>query len=180
MTLKRSIFLSWRSVVLLASILLCTHFALGKNTSKSFPLGRDEVNSADFAETGKSRAAVLLKAQVLLDRNRLSPGVIDGKEGANFRKALSAFQHSSDLKPTGRLDQESWARLSASSSDPVLIDYTVSEDDVKGPFTPNIPHHLEEMADLKSLSYASPAPAASGKISHGTRTAQDAQSKGLL
>ena len=56
------------------------------------PLTLDAVNNAQFT-AGKTKgiSAVILKAQVLLDRQSFSPGVLDGAGGENYKKALSAF-----------------------------------------------------------------------------------------
>ena len=120
------------------------------------PLTLDAVNNAQFT-AGKTKgiSAVVLKAQVLLYRQSFSPGVIDGAGGENYKKALTAFQQRNQLKPSGMLDKATWERLNENVSEPVLVEYTLQDADVKGPFSENIPKKLEEMAELKSLGYTS-------------------------
>lgn len=101
------------------------------------------------------RAAVF-KAAVFLDRLALSPGVIDGKDGDNLGKAVTAFQVSRGLKANGRLDRETFDKLCQSVTAPATVAYTVTDDDVRGPFR-DIPAHLEAMAGLDSLPYRSAA-----------------------
>ncbi|QRM31505.1 L,D-transpeptidase [Microvirga sp. VF16] len=108
--------------------------------------GRDKENEIDPA---------LVRTQVLLDRARFSPGVIDGHNGENLRNAIKAFEKERGLKPDGSLDEELWAKLNETSSDPALIEYTIREEDVKGPFV-DIPDKLEEQAGLDRLGYSSP------------------------
>jgi len=98
------------------------------------------------------RAAVF-KVEVLLDRLAISPGIIDGKSGGNLSKAVAAFQRSRGLKPSARLDRDTLEKLCASTSSPVLISYTVTGEDVRGPFTAEIPASLEGMARLDRLGY---------------------------
>jgi lipoprotein-anchoring transpeptidase ErfK/SrfK len=118
-------------------------------------LSPDAINSAAF--NGKENSeAVNIRAQVLLDRARFSPGVIDAHRGENFSNALRAFQEQNGLKPGGALDTPTWEKLTQ-DNEPVVIDYTITEQDVKGPFTEDIPDKMEKQADLKRLDYTSPA-----------------------
>jgi lipoprotein-anchoring transpeptidase ErfK/SrfK len=124
------------------------------------PQGLDlgAVNSAEWApknDKGKEIDPALIKAQVLLDRARFSPGVIDGHNGENLQNALKAFEKNNELKPDGALDEEVWKKLTETSADPVLIEYTITDDDVKGPFV-KIPDKMEDQAKLDRLGYSSP------------------------
>jgi lipoprotein-anchoring transpeptidase ErfK/SrfK len=101
----------------------------------------------------------VLRAQVLLDRIRFSPGPIDGKMGSNTEKALRAFQNSAGLEASGQLDPPTWDELDrrAGTDVPALTHYTIRKDDVDGPFVDRIPDEMEKMAKLERLAYTSPA-----------------------
>jgi peptidoglycan hydrolase-like protein with peptidoglycan-binding domain len=114
----------------------------------------DEAACSDTTSPRVPRAA-MFKAEVLLDRLDLSPGVIDGKTSESARKAIVAFQRSRDLAASGKLDQPTWDNLCKSMSTPVLITYTITDDDVRGPFVRKIPRDFEGMARLHDLGYQS-------------------------
>jgi lipoprotein-anchoring transpeptidase ErfK/SrfK len=115
-------------------------------------------NGADFAcPQPKETRAALITAQVLLDRAGFSPGPIDGRQGGNLVNALRAFQQQNGLGDSGELDPPTWAKLTASSAEPVMTEYIVSAEDVRGPFVPEIPDDFEQQAALKQLAYTGPA-----------------------
>jgi lipoprotein-anchoring transpeptidase ErfK/SrfK len=101
--------------------------------------------------------AATFKAEVLLDRLDISPGIIDGKTGDNVGKAIAAFQRSRNLPASGKLDRATWDRLCDSAGPPALVTYTIADADVRGPFMPEIPRDFEGMARLSSLGYRSAA-----------------------
>jgi len=99
----------------------------------------------------------VLATQVALDRAGFSPGEIDGRAGRNLQRALAAFQQSRQLPTTGQLDDMTWQQLTAAGGDvPPLIEYTVTDADIAGPFTPDIPVTLPDQASLDALNYRSP------------------------
>jgi lipoprotein-anchoring transpeptidase ErfK/SrfK len=104
-----------------------------------------------------TQARILAKAQILLDRARFSPGVIDGQKGENLRQAIAAFERANGLDGDGELDQATWTALVAASPGPVMQDYTITDDDVKGPFIGKVPAKYEDMARLDALGYADAA-----------------------
>ena len=123
------------------------------------PLEIGAVNEAELQLPLRANERInptLIKAQVLLDRAHFSPGEIDGKFGDNFKKALMAFAAAQGFNSKGELTDEIWKKLTTTSSDPVLTKYTISKDDVEGPFVHSIPTKLEKMKDLPVLAYTSP------------------------
>jgi lipoprotein-anchoring transpeptidase ErfK/SrfK len=118
-------------------------------------LNADSVNAAAPNANGND-PALIAKAEVLLDRDDFSPGEIDGRDGENFHKALAAFQQANNLNATGRIDDDTWNALAEGNSAPPLTSYTISEDDVAGPFEKRIPKQLEQLAELPGLSYKNP------------------------
>jgi lipoprotein-anchoring transpeptidase ErfK/SrfK len=126
-------------------------------TPSASPVARAIDQAAWSAEvtTPQAKRDAMIRAQVLLARAHFSPGVIDGQDGGNMRNAVSAFEAANGLSVDGRMDDQVWAKL-AEDAGPVVTDYTITAEDVAGPFRP-VPEKYEEMAKLDQLGYASPA-----------------------
>ncbi|HUR60208.1 MAG TPA: L,D-transpeptidase [Opitutaceae bacterium] len=101
----------------------------------------------------KAKGPHVLRAQILLDRARFSPGEIDGAYGSNMEKAIAAYQRSNRLTVSGTVDAPTWAALNRDPAQ-ALVTYRIAEADVAGPFTA-IPSDMIEKAKLPALGYAS-------------------------
>lgn len=104
--------------------------------------------------TDKVNASVV-KLQILLDRAQFSPGEIDGKLGENAQKALKVFAEQNSIASDKGIAPELWERLSAASEAAIVVDYKITDADVKGPFLKKLPAKLEDMKSLNALSYTS-------------------------
>lgn len=123
--------------------------------AKAGALTADAINNAGTAPVakGKPSAAVILRAQILLDRARFSPGEIDGGWGSNMRLALTGYQKQRGLQPSGLLDAATLQALNADTAAP-LVEYTIVDADLTGPFT-KIPAEMADKAKLPGLGYES-------------------------
>jgi lipoprotein-anchoring transpeptidase ErfK/SrfK len=106
-----------------------------------------------------------LHLQILLDRAGFSPGIIDAAWGINAAKAITFFTRPDDSERlTGdsppsvkSIDQATYERLRAAAPATVLLRrYTVTREDVAGPFVPTTGNAYQQ-AKLPCLCYSSPA-----------------------
>jgi lipoprotein-anchoring transpeptidase ErfK/SrfK len=137
--------------------------------SPARPAGLDAgaINNAEFGSKPPAEDkvdAAVVKAQILLARALFSPGEIDGKLAENTQKALRAFADAKSLTFQKGLTPELWAKLTETTQDPVITQYTIAESDVKGPFLKKLPAKMEDMKSLKALGYTSPREALAEKF----------------
>lgn len=92
--------------------------------------------------------------QVFLDREGVSPGVIDGKMGQNVNKALVAWQQMTGetIDPNNAEDILERLRLSGGLA---ITSYTITPGDAAGPYVAEIPEDYSQKALLPSLAYTS-------------------------
>ncbi len=79
--------------------------------------------------------------QVALDRAGFSTGVIDGRMGANTRRAIDAYRQRHGAEPSPFPDP--------------LLEYRITAEDEAGPFVSEIPTDLVEQSKLPALAYRS-------------------------
>lgn len=118
------------------------------------------INAATFdpnATDPNARRDLLVRVQTLLDRAHFSPGVIDGRDGTNLKLAIQAFQASRNLPASGEIDAKLVETLTAGEGGPVLVAYTITPQDVAGPFSPPVAKEdYEAMAALPAMNYHGP------------------------
>lgn len=118
----------------------------------------------------ESAGPTVFRLQWMLDRASFSPGVIDGRWGKNTEKAVYWLQDELGLETTGTPDRALWDRLaSVVGSDRPVRRYTVTSDDVDGPYV-EIPDEPSAKAELDCLCYASLEEALADRF-HTTREA---------
>ena len=146
-------------------------------------LSPQEINAATFdpARVVALNAVdpFIVKAQILLGRQGISPGVVDGIDGQNFHKAIAQFKRQQNTAQAGALvaglqssggqnlaaqnlgdsdqiDPAAWTALGGDTATDIIVDYTITEEDAKYDYADEIPHDYAKQAKMKRLSYTSP------------------------
>jgi lipoprotein-anchoring transpeptidase ErfK/SrfK len=160
--------------VLFLLVMLPIASVLAQEVPASAPITAEAINSADLATvpaefalplapdetTGSDDAApppalpdpAIVKLQVLLDRAGASPGVIDGFDGDNVRKAVRALEVMRGLPEDGVVDEA--VVLALDSAKPVIGGYVITDEDVAAIGEP-VPTDYADMAKREFLGYAS-------------------------
>jgi lipoprotein-anchoring transpeptidase ErfK/SrfK len=126
----------------------------GSPTTRSLAANEIEDSTKTGTVGPDSTGPAVVRAQILLDRARFSPGEIDGVYGDDFGIAVKGYQETHGLKPTGTIDAAMW-RLLDSDAGPLLLTYTITPADEKGPFQPE-PADIQEKVKLKWMGFATP------------------------
>jgi lipoprotein-anchoring transpeptidase ErfK/SrfK len=95
---------------------------------------------AEGQVASQPKDAEALQLQVVLDRAGFSPGAIDGRMGANTRKALALFQKNGN---------------GGTPSVDAITKYRITAEDTAGPFIERMPTDMMDMAKLPALGYTS-------------------------
>ncbi len=140
-----------RAYILALSLAIAPAATAGQRPQQQPKAATPPSEAADSQQSADTQQ--ILGVQVALDRAGFSPGEIDGQGGPKTRLALSEFQKSSSLQPTGTVSEETLAALRVSPEP--LVNYTISEQDTAGPFIEKMPRDLMESSKLPALGYAS-------------------------
>lgn len=137
----------------------------------TLPLTPDAINSAPLVEvdtitTGSlvaaeesevsqeanvvAPSASIVRLQILLDRASASPGVIDGLNGGNLRKAIAGFQLMRGWPADGKVGPDVVAALE--STQPVIGIYQITAEDY-AVVVGDLPTDYGEMSKLPFLGY---------------------------
>lgn len=101
--------------------------------------------------TERGAPDTVLAVQVMLDRARHSPGVIDGRDGGNTRRAVAAFEKANGLHVDGKIDPELMRLLEERHKEPLLHEHVITDEDVAGLI--DLPAGMEEQSKLDSLGF---------------------------
>jgi lipoprotein-anchoring transpeptidase ErfK/SrfK len=102
----------------------------------------------------KKPQAEIAALQVFLDREGISPGVIDGHLGDNVNKAIAAWQEMTGETLDPNNSEDIMQRLTYSGGLPI-VDYTITAADAAGPYVASIPEDYAHKAALPAMSFTS-------------------------
>lgn len=142
-----------RIVVPLASLLCCA----AASTEGLKPQDIEDAKLEAIGQEPPQKPAphpdpAIVHLQVLLDRAGSSPGVIDGFDGDNVRKAVAGFEAMHDLPVDGKPDREVIGQLE--NRKPVMRTVEIRQEDVDL-LVETIPEDFAEQAKLAHLGYVS-------------------------
>lgn len=140
----------------LAALLALAAFS---NSAAAGELSAQAINEAKWSswadtDAEKENRAFIAALQVQLDRAGFSVSVIDGYAGENLRKAVSAYQAARGEAETGEPGEALWNDLRRRFARPFMTEYSLTDQDLEGPFYPDLPEDYAKLARLDQLGYA--------------------------
>ncbi|NNE24599.1 MAG: murein L,D-transpeptidase [Rhizobiales bacterium] len=150
---------SWINSASFAALLIFAAPAISAQTNDGIRFVESTNNlQATMARTAddvSGRDPKVAAVQILLDRAGFSVGVIDGYSGENFTKALKTYIRENSLDQADGAIDVAFERLRQKYPRQPVKEYTVTEEDVRGPFVAEIPEDYAERAKMDSLAYTS-------------------------
>ena len=138
----------FRTLAVCAALLLGT----GGSVHAQTPPAQTPPSAAAAAVGPSEQRAQGFALQAALDRAGFSSGVIDGQPGPKTKAALRIFQEAHNLPASPRPDAATWQAL---GDGPALVTYTVTAEDLAGPFVEHMPDDMMAMRGLDALGYRS-------------------------
>ena len=135
----------------LSSLAICVASVAAVTATGGMPQRGSQGRGAQ-TPAGTPASDPTLEIQILLDRAGFSPGEIDGVDGANTRRAIVAFESAHRIEAGDRVALLQALNRGAAE---VLAPYTITAEDMAGPFTESIPADLIEQSKLPALNYRS-------------------------
>jgi lipoprotein-anchoring transpeptidase ErfK/SrfK len=147
----RSLPLSLAAVLLLSA---CHSGENGAGEGQAPAKSSDPLAFASAPGGGQAEAAdsIVLRAQVALDRQGFTSGVIDGREGAYYALALRGFQEARGLPTSGKLDPATQQALLA-GKEPATRRVVIPAAFARGPLVPDLPKDMAGQAKFDRLGY---------------------------
>ena len=114
-----------------------------------------EIDAATFNGLAlpDGQSALTVKTQVLLDRARVSPGIIDGYSGGMSTTAIMAFERMQGLPQDGLLDNDVWEALGGNLVGPIIATHVITQDEVASLSAGPLPSDYAELAQLDHIGY---------------------------
>lgn len=141
------------------SLIAAMIYSLSLGLAPARAITPDEINGAVLARRAvvdrDGLSAFIVKAQILLGRRSISPGVIDGLDGENFRKAVAQFRRQENLGEGDTIDDVTWAKLGGDTIKDLVVPYEITKADARYRFAHRIPRDYARQAKMKRLSYTS-------------------------
>ncbi|HKR66263.1 MAG TPA: L,D-transpeptidase [Thermoanaerobaculia bacterium] len=131
----------------------------GKESFKGLDANAINIAPVVIPIKGDVAGPSVLKTQVYLDRLHFSIGALDGRWGRNSAISLWWYQRSRGIQAAeaGAVDEATFRALANETAGaPALVQHTLTDDDVKGPFE-SIPDDVYEKEKLDCLCYESKA-----------------------